>query len=96
MQGLLGTSWRRLIYYVLLGCAVLGPTGLTGFSFVGKLAWRFQAVLLFGGLVATALLCAWCSIYVRAEPHLVRIALIWIVVLSLIVTVAIAIAGNVQ
>ena len=80
---------RRLIYSTLLSVAVLGPVVLAGRSFVAGdrpilFAWAF-----FGGLVAIILLCVWCSVYVRDEPRLARIALIWIALLSLCFTIAV-------
>ena len=44
------------------------------------------------GVAAITLLCVWCAVYVRDEPRLIRIALIWIALLFLLVTVGVGVA----
>jgi general secretion pathway protein G len=86
-------STRRSIFWALLWVAVLGPAvlvvlGLLRFAFAPWLAF----LPLLSGVAAITLLCVWCAVYVRDEPRLIRIALIWVALLSLLVTIGIGVA----
>jgi hypothetical protein len=76
--------------------AVLGPIITVIRSFTRSVPPWLEGSALIGGLLATALLCLWCAIYVRVEPHLVRIALIWMTLLFSFLCVALFTAGPVH
>jgi hypothetical protein len=80
---------RRSVYGLLLGLAVLGPVvgPLLSYSRVGP-KW-LEGVSYVAGFAGIASLCAWCAAYVRDEPRLVRIALVWVALLFLFVTCAV-------
>jgi hypothetical protein len=82
---------RRSIYYVLLTVAVLAPILLAGRYFVKALnaAGWVSGVPFLSLFVAITLLCIWCAIFVREEPRLVRIVLIWIALLSIWIPIAV-------
>lgn len=69
--------------------AVLAPAVFVVLSLLGPSAPWLAFLSLCVGVVATTLLCVWCAVYVREEPGLVRIALIWGAVLFLLLTVAV-------
>jgi hypothetical protein len=66
-------------------CPVIGP--ILSYSRVGP-KW-LEGVSYIAGLAGIASLCIWCAIYVRDEPRLVRIALVWIALLFLFITCAV-------
>lgn len=68
--------------------AVLAPAVVVVFSLLGARAPWLLPWSLGLGVASSALLCIWCAVYVREEPGLVRIALIWGAVLFLLLTVA--------
>ena len=86
---------RRLIYATLLSVAVVSPVVLVGSPFVKGwdhplfLTWAFV-----GGPIAMAFLCVWGAVYVRDEPRLIRIALVWIALVSLFVTIGVALTAS--
>jgi general secretion pathway protein G len=83
------SSTRRSIFTVLLSVSVLGPPVLVVLGLLGAHApWLVFSSLL-SSVVAMTLLCIWCAVYIREEPGLVRVALIWGTVLFLLVTIAV-------
>lgn len=83
------SSTRRSIFWALLFVAVLVPAVFVGLGMLGPSAPWLSFLSLCVGVAAATLLCVWCAVYVREEPGLVRIALIWGVVLFLLLTVAV-------
>lgn len=69
--------------------AVLAPAVFAVLGLLGPTAPWLALLCLCVGVAATTLLCVWCAVYVREEPGLVRIALIWGAVLFLLLTVAV-------
>ena len=84
------SSARRSLFLALLAVALLAPTVLVVFTMLGARAPWFDFLSLSVGVAATTLLCVWCAVYVREEPGLVRIALIWGALLFLSVTIRVA------
>jgi hypothetical protein len=78
---------RRSIYSILLSISVLASAVL-----VGAITPWLAPLAFSSGFVAIALLCIWCAVYVRDEPLLVRIALIWVALLSFSVIIAVFMA----
>jgi general secretion pathway protein G len=76
----------------LLWAAVLGPAALVVVCFL-RVAPRLAFLSLLSGIAAITLLCVWCAVYVRDEPRLIRIALIWIALLSLSLLVTFGVAS---
>jgi general secretion pathway protein G len=83
------SSTRRSIFWALLFVAVLAPAVCLVLGLLGATAPWLTVLSLCIGVAATTLLCVWCAVYVREEPGLVRIALIWGAVLFLLLTVAV-------
>lgn len=81
------SSTRRSIFGGLLFIAVLAPPMFVVRGWLAP-STSWLAFLFLLGVAATTLLCVWCAVYVREEPGLVRIALIWGAVLFLLLTVA--------
>src|SRR5438067_10618875 len=83
------SSARRSIFWALLFVAVLAPAVCVVLGILGPSAPWLSFLSLCVGVAATTLLCLWCAVYVREEPGLVRIALIWGAVLFLLLTAAV-------
>lgn len=82
---------RRSIFWALFWVAVLGPVVFAVVCFSSPVAPPWILFLsLHSSVASMTLLCLWCAVYVRDEPHLTRIALIWIALLLLSVTMAVA------
>ena len=98
LQPYSASTTRRWLFHVLFAVAVLGPVLFAALLFVRPFAPEWLAFLsLRSGAVATLLLCIWSAVYVREEPALVRVVLIWGAVLSLLLTVgAFRIDGTVE
>jgi hypothetical protein len=80
----------------LFWVAVLGPAVLVVIFFLPSSAvplWLVFSSLHSGG-AAIMLLCIWCAVYAKDEPRLVRIALIWIALLFLSVTIGVPWAAS--
>jgi general secretion pathway protein G len=90
------SSTRRSIFWAFLWVAVLGPAVLAVVCFLppSAVAPWLPFLSLHSGVAAITLLCVWCAVYVRDEPHLIRIALIWIALLSLLVTIGVALIAS--
>jgi general secretion pathway protein G len=88
------SSSRRSAFWALLWVSVLGPAvlGVVCFLSSSRVAPWFGLLSLLSGVAAITVLCVWCAVYVRDEPRLIRIALIWIALLFLLVTVGIGVA----
>src|ERR1043166_338750 len=84
---------RRSTFWALLWLAVLGPAVLVAGGFVGFTPWLAFPSLL-SGVAAIGFLCVWCAIYLRDEPRLARIRLVWIalLILSLLITIGVSLA----
>jgi general secretion pathway protein G len=82
------SSTRRSIFSALLMVAVLAPAVCVVVGLLGARAPWLALLSLGIGVATSTLLCIWCAVYVREEPGLVRIALIWGAVLFLLLTVA--------
>jgi uncharacterized membrane protein YfcA len=76
----------RTVYSLLLCFAIVGPVvgPILSYSRFGP-KW-LEAIAYVLGVAAIACLCAWCAIYVRDEPLRVRLALGWIGILFLFLT----------
>ncbi len=83
------SSARRSIFSGLLSVAVLAPAVFVVVSMLGPTTPWLAFSSFLGGFIATTLLCVWCAVYIREEPGLVRVALIWGAVLFLSVTIAV-------
>lgn len=77
---------RRIIYWTLFAVTVCAPVCFILYvSFAPSTEAGLAGISVHSWLVATLLLCIWCAVYVRDEPALVRLALIWVfIVLSAI------------
>lgn len=84
------SSTRISIFWTLLFVAVLTMPVFVVLVFLRVAPW-LGLLCLFSGVAAIPLLCVWCVFYLRDEPGLVRLALIWIALLSLVLTIGIAI-----
>jgi general secretion pathway protein G len=78
---------RRSTFWGLLWVAVLGPATFVMFGFVGQAELALWSLL--SGAAAITLLYVWCAVYVREEPRLIRIVLIYGAGLFLLLTVAV-------
>lgn len=74
----------------MLMVAVLAPAAFVMLGLLGSRNPWLALLTLGAGVAATTLLCVWCAIYVREEPILVRVALIWGTVMFLLVTIGVA------
>lgn len=84
------STTRRSIFSALLMVAVLAPAVLVVMTMLGARAPWLAFLSLSAGVASTTLLCVWCAVYVREEPGLVRIALIWGALLFLSITIWVA------
>ena len=81
------STGRRTVYSLLLGLVILGPVvgPVLSYSRFGP-KW-LEPIAYVSGVAGIACLCAWCAIYVRDEPLRVRLALGWIALLFVVVTI---------